>query len=222
MNLQDDGFSLVWIVGGWIGLLIALIWAVKTAPWYKIREDKSAQHVLLGASVVFFLVWNFSASIGAGLTFHFLFMTIATLMFGAPFALMTAFLATVGITLVGSAGWQVLGLNFLIMGWIPIMLSWWIAKLAYRFLDRNFFVFVLLNGFFAAAFSMFIVLMVATGVMWLSGVQAPDVLMQSFIPYIPLIIIPEGFITGMVMGALIMVKPHWISCFTDEQFLKGK
>ncbi len=222
MNLHDEGFSLVWIIGGWIGLLVAMIWAVKTAPWYKIKEDRSAQHVLLGASVVFFLVWSFSASIGPGLTFHFLFMTIAALMFGAPFALMTAFLATLGITIAGSAGWQVMGINFLIMGWIPIMLSWWIAKLSYRFLDRNFFVFVLFNGFFAAALSMFVVLMVAAGVMWLNEIHSAEVLRQSFMPYIPLIIMPEGFITGMVMSALIMAKPHWVSCFTDEQFLKGK
>ncbi len=222
MNFQDEGFSLIWVIGGWLGLLISLVWAVKGAPWHKMKDDKSAQHVFFGASVVFFLVWNFSASIGSGLTFHFLFMTIATLMFGAHFALMTAFLAIVGVTIAGNAGWQVIGVNFLIMGWIPIILSWWIAKLAYRFLDRNFFVFVLLNGFFAAAVSMFVVLMVSAGVMWLSEVQTVETLRQSFLPYITLIIIPEGFITGMVMGALIMLKPHWISCFTDEQFLKGK
>lgn len=222
MNFQDEGFSLMWMVGGGLVLLLSMSWAVKTAPWYKVVDDRSAQHVLLGASVVFFLVWNFAATIGSGLSFHLLLMTLSVLMFGAQFALMSAFLALLGVAIVGNAGWQVFGLNFMVMAFLPVMISWWLTKLAYRYLDRSFFVFVLFNGFFVAAFSTFVALIFSAGVMALSEVQTLATLKQSFLPYIPMMVIPEGFVTGMTVGAMILIKPHWLSCFTDEQFLKGK
>lgn len=222
MNFVDDGFSLAWVVFGWLGLLISAFWAVKTAPWHKMKGDNGAQNVFFAAAVIVFLSWNFPASIQPGLGFHFSFMTIMVLMFGLQFALLLGILVMIGLTLTGQSGIQVMGLNFLLMAWLPAVIVWFFTKWAYRFLDRNFFVFVLFNGFFAAAFSMFVALMAAGGVMYLSEVYTLEALMHSFFPYIPLIVVPEGFVTGMVMGALVLLKPEWVSCFTDEQFLKGK
>jgi uncharacterized membrane protein len=34
--------------------------------------------------------------------------------------------------------------------------------------------------------------------------------------------IPEGFVNGMLILALVLMKPEWVSCFTDEQYLNGK
>lgn len=222
MNLSDQGFSLVWMVFGGLFLMVAMSWAIKTAPWYKVMNDKAAQHVLLGASVVQFLVWNMSASIGSGLSFHFLLMTVTVLMFGLQFALIVACLALLGVTLAGNAGLEVFGLNWVLMGWVPAVIVWWIAKWSYQALDRNFFVFVLLNGFFAAVLSTVIALLLAGGVMWGSEVQTLAKLKHSFFPYIPLMSIPEGFVSCLLIAALVLFKPTWVSCFTDDEFLKGK
>jgi len=222
MNLSDTGFSLVWWVGGGLFFLMAFFWAIKTAPWYKVVDDKGAQHVLLGMAVLQFILWGLPASIGSGLSFHFLLMTVTVLMFGLQFALIVATLSLLGVTLMGGAGLGVFGLNWFLMGWLPAVIIWWIAKLAYRLLDRNFFVFVLLNGFFAAVVSTIISLLVSGWVMWLSEVQTLAKLKDVFFPYIPMMAIPEGFVSSILIAALVIFKPTWVSCFTDEEFLKGK
>ncbi|PLA74105.1 hypothetical protein CYQ88_07645 [Hydrogenovibrio sp. SC-1] len=221
MNLHDSGLSLVWSLLGFGLYLPVLVWALKTAPWHKI-SDKPSQHVFLGATVIVFLTWNSVASIGPGLGFHLLLAALVTLMFGAQFALMSLSIALLGISILGSAGWMAFGLNALIMAVIPVLVVWRIAVWSYQALERNFFVFILLNGFLAASISVIAASAVAALVMAQSGLYTLEVLERSFIPYIPLIAIPEGFVNGVLILALVIMKPQWVSCFTDEQYLKGK
>ncbi|MEA3404217.1 MAG: energy-coupling factor ABC transporter permease, partial [Pseudomonadota bacterium] len=128
MNLAADGLGLPWLVGSlliWAGLLI---WAFKTAPWYKVQDDKGAQHVLLAATVIVLLIWQFGASLGEGITFHFLMMTTVTLMFGPQFALMAMSLAILGVTFESGLGFLSVGINAVLMGVIPIFITWWMAR----------------------------------------------------------------------------------------------
>lgn len=221
MNLQDDGLSWVWALSGALLYLIAMIWSLRTAPWHKV-SDKESQHVFLGVTVMVFFLWNSGASIGSGLTFHLLMAALTTLMFGAQFAMISMSLALLGVTALGNAGWIAYGLNAVLMGVIPVLIIWWIAIWSYRYLERNFFVFILLNGFLAAGLASIITLGLSAGVMVWSGIQSIETLEQSFIPYIPLMAIPEGFVNAMLLLALVLMKPEWVSCFTDEQYLKGK
>ncbi|WP_019894371.1 energy-coupling factor ABC transporter permease [Hydrogenovibrio halophilus] len=221
MNLHDTGFEHGWMLGGAVVYLVALFWSFRTAPWHKI-EDREAQHVFLATSVLLFFLWSVAASVGSGLTFHFLMSALVTMMFGPQFAIMAASLALLGVTLTGGAGLLMFGVNAVLMGVIPILLVWWIARLAYVYLAHNFFVFVLLNGFFAAGLSVLVTLMLSASAMWLSGAQTPEKLEQSFLPFIPLLVIPEGFVNGLILTALVLMKPQWVSCFTDEQYLNGK
>lgn len=221
MNLHDSGLTLGWVLFGFMVYAPVLLWALKTAPWHKVA-DKASQHVFLGATVIVFLTWNSVASIGPGLSFHLLLAGLVTLMFGAQFALISLTVALAGVTLMGSTGWTAFGLNAFIMAVIPVLIVWWIAIGSYRYLDRNFFVFILLNGFLASSLSVVAASAVAAFIMFQSGLYAPEVLERSFIPYIPLIAIPEGFVNGVLILALVVMKPEWVSCFTDEQYLKGK
>lgn len=221
MNLQDSGLAFGWVLFGFMVYVPVLLWALKTAPWHKVI-DKASQHVFLGATVIVFLTWNSVASIGSGLSFHLLLAGLVTLMFGAQFALICLTIALVGVTLMGSAGWMALGLNAFIMAVIPVLLVWWIAIGSYRYLDRNFFVFILLNGFLASSLSVIAASAAAAVIMFQSGLYELDILERSFIPYIPLIALPEGFVNGVLLLALVIMKPEWVSCFTDEQYLKGK
>lgn len=222
MNLPDDLLSLGWLVVAWILFLASMLWAWKTAPWYKVKGDRAAQHVLFGMALVIILVWSFSAGIGGGFSFHFLLMTVVTLMFGPQFALMAMTLGLLGVSINGDAGWMSFALNALLMGWIPIMLTWWIYGLAYRYLHRNFFVYVFLNGFLAAGISTVVAMFAVTAVLWLDGVYDMTELSYNFLPYIPLIAAPEAFLNGFLLAGLVLMKPEWVSTFSDEQYLNGK
>ncbi len=222
MNLIADSLNLPTIVGGWIILLLSLGWALKTAPWHKIEGDKGAQHVLLGVVLIVFLIWQFGASLDNGITFHFLLMTLMTLMFAPQFAIMGMFLALLGLTLQAGLGWLALGVNALIMGLLPIAVTWGMFKLGAKFLEANFFVYVFYNGFLSASVGIVLSLALSTFVLLVNGVYSYETLKQSFIPYIPLMATPEGFVNGMILAALIILKPNWISTFHDSTYINGK
>ena len=211
----------------WAGIsalvAVLLLWrVVRTAPWYKVQGDRAAQHVFFGAVLVLTLVWYGSASIGEGLSFHFLLMTTLTLLFGWQFALMAALLTLLILSGIGQTGWDALGMNWLLMGVVPALLTWGILVLAWRWLPHHFFVYVFLNAFLAAGISTFLALLLTGGVLVGAGVQPPEKVVHSFMPYIPLLAAPEAFVNGMLMAFLVMFKPEWVSTFTDEHYLKGK
>ena len=220
MNLSADGLGLPWLMGGlliWTGLMV---WAFKTAPWHKVVGDRSAQHVLLAAAFILLLVWQFGASIGMGFTFHFLLVTTLTLMFGPQFALIGMSLALLGVTFESGLGFLSLGINAILMGAVPILITWWMARWAFNKLDHNFFVFIFFNAFFSAAVGVVVSLSLAASVLFFAEVHSIEVLKQNFVPFIPLMATPEGFLNGMLMTAFILFKPEWVSSFNDETYFK--
>ncbi len=215
MNLFADTLTLSFIVAGWLLFLFCLFWAFKTAPWHKIETDKSAQHVLLAVAAIIFFVWQVSASLGGGLTFHFLLMTVLTLMFSPQFAMLGMSLILVGVTFKEDLGWLSFGLNGVVMGVLPIMITALMLEISNRFLEKNFFVYLLFNTFLAAAIGVVASLLVGAWVLWISEAYSLEVLKQSYLPFIPLIAVPEGVLNSLVMLVVILLKPQWVSSFRN-------
>ncbi|MDX1352544.1 MAG: energy-coupling factor ABC transporter permease [Thiomicrorhabdus sp.] len=222
MNLVAESLGLTTIVGGWVLFALVLGWAFKTAPWHKVDGDKNAQHVLLAMAVVIFLVWQLGASLDNGITFHFLLMTLMTMMFGPQFAIMAMLLALVGVVFQSGLGWLSLGINAVLMGVVPITVTWLMYRLGARFLEANFFVYLFYNGFLSAAVGVVLSLSLGAVLLSLNEVHSFEVLKQSFIVYIPLMATPEGFVNGMLLGAFVLLKPHWVATFHDNTYLKDK
>ncbi len=222
MNLPGGVLPLSWVIGSFALALLVLFQAVRTAPWHKVMGDSHAQHVFFGVTLAVALLWYGSASIGDGLTFHFLMMTTVTLLFGWQFAVLSALLALVVLSAFGQTGWDAIALNWLLMGVVPALITWWILVAAYRWLPHHFFVYVFLNAFLAGGIAAFIALALTGLVLMGAEVQTVDKVNHSFMPYIPLLAAPEAFLNGFVMAFLVMFKPEWISTFTDEHYLKGK
>lgn len=222
MNLFAESLGFPTLVAGWILLVFSLVVALKTAPWHKVKEDRSAQNVWLAMSLIVFLTWQFSAQLAPGISFHFLLMTMMTLMFGWQFALMGALLATIGIAFYAPTGWQAIGVNFALMALLPVWITTLFVQMSVRYLDQNFFVYIFFNGFLAGGVSSVLALSIGGIVMILDEVHSVTTLEQVFFPFIPLMAIPEGFVNGMLMAALIVLKPHWISSFHDRTHLSGK
>lgn len=221
MNLIGESLNLPTIIFGWLIFVLSLIWVFKTAPWYKLH-DKHAQNVMLGASLLVFFIWQFSASIDEGLHFHFLLMTLLTMMFAPQFAVLAMTLALLGVTLVTDLGVLALGINAFVMGLVPIFITWFMYKIGARFLEANFFVYVFYNGFFSAAIGVVVSLLMAAVVLLINDIYSYEQLKQLFIPYIPLMATPEGFVNAMALAALVILKPNWVSTFHDKNYFQGK
>ncbi len=215
--LNDAFFWLTWLLA--VPLLLLSLWR---APWHKVLNDWTAQAVFAGAVLVVLGLWSVKASIGPGLSFHFLGATLLTLMFGWQFALIALALVLSLVTFTGGAGWDAFAANWLTLAVVPVLVTWWSLLAAYRWLPRNFFVYVFLNAFIVGAVAMLASILVLSAVLVWGDVISWQKLSFQFLPLLPMMMGPEAFVNGFMMTALVIYKVEWISTFTDEQYLHGK
>ncbi len=208
-----------WIAAGLY--LLALVPALLTAPWAFFRKPEGV-HVFLGTCVSLLLLWHITAPPFPGLTYHYLGATLLTLMFGWQLALLAFSLVYVGMMFNGSSDWQTLPMNLLVMGLVPIMASHFIYAFVDRRLPNHFFVYVFLNAFFGAGLALLAMIGVASGLTLLGDVYSFRQLTHDYFPLIPLMMFPEGFITGILITMMVAMTPTWVSTFDDVRYLDGK
>ena len=222
MNFSAEGFSLVWLVSGFVLLVSAVFWSIVKAPWSKLTSDSESQHVFIGTTMVLVIAWLGEASLNPGMGFHILLLTTVTLMFGPQFAILSGLVALISVTLIKGGSWLAFGLSGSVLMVLPVLLVWIFTMLSYRYLEKNFFIFILFNGFFVAALSTILVLFTSAAVLYYAGVYPIEKLSYEFLPYIPIMVFPEAFINGLAVISLVVMKPGWLSCFDDDVYLKGK
>jgi uncharacterized membrane protein len=222
MNIPMGFLASNWAWAGWILAVVVLLWALKTAPWHKVKGDAVAQRVFGVTVILIYAIWSVKASIGPGLGFHFLGATVVTLMFGWQFALLAFALVVSALTLNGGAGWDAWGANFMTLAAVPVVVTWIALVLSYRHLPRHFFVYTFLNAFLVGALSMIVAVMVLSAVLVWGGVISWARLSYQFLPMLPMMAAPEAFLNGFIMTVLIVNRVEWVSTFTDEQYIKGK
>jgi uncharacterized membrane protein len=221
MELNGELFSTGTLL--WIGLLYAfvLLSAVRMAAWRTLLDTEQL-HVFLGACVALLLLWHVRAEAGPTLSFHLLGVTTLTLMFGWSFGIIGASIALLGVTLNGRAEWEAFTINALLLGILPISLTQLSLLLARAYLPKNFFIFVLVNGFLTAGAVAVVSGYAAVGILGASGTTSYQELSNTIIPFFPLMFMPEAFINGWAVTALVCYRPQWIHSFSDKLYLRGK
>lgn len=221
MNLPDYLVPAAW---QWVANALALAllaYAVIKSPW-KHLSDPALQHVFLGSIVALMVIWSVKAGIRPGLNIHLLGVTVLCLMFRWQLALIALALILVSVTAFGMAGWQTLGINFLIMAVIPVAFSYNLFRLVDSKLPNHLIIYIFACGFLCAGFT--ISLCGLSAVLMLSGMQAypPDYLFSNYLPYFILIAWSEAFLTGMAVTLMTAFRPHWLATFSDKRYLKTK
>lgn len=222
MNIPFGVLATGWSISLWVMAVLVLLWALKTAPWHKVKGDAVAQRVFGVTAILIYAIWSVKASIGPGLGFHFLGATVVTLMFGWQFALLLFALVIAVLTQMGGAGWDAWGANLMTLAAVPVAVTWVALLLSYRHLPRHFFVYTFLNAFLVGALSMIVSVLVLSVVLVWGDVISWARLSYQFLPMLPMMAAPEAFLNGFIMTILIVNRVEWVSTFTDEQYLKGK
>lgn len=209
---------LIWALSLLYGL--ALLAAFKMAPWGRFRNSELL-HVYLGLVVALLMLWAMQVKVLPGLAFHLLGVTAATLMFGWSLAVIAASLALLGVTLnVGS--WDGFAIHAMLGGIVPITLTQILLILIRAYLPRQFFVYVLVNGFLTAGLVAVAAGYLAAWLLVLNGAYSFAWLNQTVLPFFPMMFLPEAMLNGWVMVVLVAQRPGWVYSFSDEQYLKGK
>lgn len=199
----------------------ALIYTLIHCPWRRIQNN-NVMHAYLGSCVVLLLLWSIRSNVIPGLEYHYLGATLLSLMFGWQLAFIALSIVLTGLVINGGSDWQSYPLNALLMGLLPSMLSYIIYRVVDRYLPNHFFVYVFVNAFFGAALVLVLTLMLATLILMIGGVYAWSELTTQYIPFIPLMIFPEAFITGFLITVMVVMRPAWVYTFDDHRYLNGK
>ncbi len=208
----------VLVIAAWA---LTLAWAVWRAPWRKLFQPDNF-NVFLGACVLVMVLWKLRAGVSPGLDIHFLGITTLVLMFGWEMAVIASTVILAGLTFFGEGVWSDFPANAFVTGIIPATVTAGVLWLSERFLPRHFFIYVYVGAFFGGALAIVASALFAAGLLWLSGAYSPAQLWREFIAYLPLLALPEGFLNGMIMTGLVVLKPEWVATFSDERYLKGK
>ena len=220
MNLHDTLLPAdLLLFANFIWLLIGLQ-ALRMAPWRVFLASSKLQHLFLGASLSLFMLWLLGVGVRPGLGFHFLGVTVFTLMFGWSLGVIGVSLIMVGITAT-TGHWSALAMNTLLLGVLPVSVSYGIYALVYRYLPHHLFIYIFLCAFFnamlaaGAAILMLVMLLVITETYSFTRIS------NEYLPFLPLYLFPEGLLNGMTTMALIGLRPDWLKTYHDDIYLKS-
>lgn len=204
-------------------IVMALVFlaALRHAPLRRLWMNEFT-HVYFGACVVLLLLWNTRVGVLPALNFHLLGVTAMTLMFGWQFAVFGVLAVTIGSILSQHGHWASLGLNALVMGCVPILVTELLLRVAQRRLPHNFFIYVYINGFLAAGLSILGASLLGAGLMWLVDTDSSKWLTYQYLPYLPLVFFSEAIINGMIMTAMVALRPGWVASFDDKLYINNK
>jgi len=217
MNLLSTHVPLAWLWVFWLGALGLVILLVRRAAWSMLL-DRANLNIFLGATVAVLGLWLIKAGIKPGLNFHLLGATALTLMFRPLFALLALGLITAAISL-----WQgqyaAFAANWVMMGALPVAISWTIYRLVDSRLPNHLFVYIFLNAFFGGAVTVMLLGLASTAYIAVAGVYPLQYLLEEYLPYYLLISWGEAFATGMMVTLMVVWRPEWVSTFDDKRYL---
>jgi len=221
VNLPDTLLGEGWYWAAWAVWLPLFARSLLKAPWGRLRDSEQL-NVWLGMIVLLTLIWSLKAGVKPGLSMHLLGATVFTLSFGPHLAFVGLSLVLLGITLNGAGGFLAYAINALLMAGVSVWLSQAMYRLVVRFLPRHFFVYIFVNGFFAAALTVIGVGMVATLLLVVAGAYPLDYLVAEYLPYFLLLGFSEAWLSGMVMTLFVVYRPAWVGTFDDASYLANK
>ncbi len=220
MNLVSANIPAHWLWALWLVAAILAGVVARRANW-RILADQRNLNVFLGATVAVLGLWLIKTGVRPGLNFHLLGATALTLMFRPLFALLAIALVTAALSL-WDGQYAAFPANWLIMGAVPVGVSWGIYRLVDGKLPNHLFIYIFLNAFFGAAFTAVSVGLASTGFAALSGAYPLRYLLEEYLPYYLLMAWSEAFATGMVITILVIYRPEWVATFDDQRYLQGK
>lgn len=218
MGLTDNLFP------GWLllvtGLLFAgvLVLTLCAMDWRQLQQDQRRQHCLFGAAIVLGFLWQLRAGLSPGLSIHIFGMTAVTLMLGWSRAIICGLLALVIVVITGREPLRLFAVNGLITVMVPALVTHAIMRWERWVNFRNFFAYIFFCGFFGAGASVAAAGLTMVALLWLTGVYDWYHLVHDYLRYLPLFILPEGFVNGVVVTGLMVFHPELLTTLDERRY----
>ncbi|MDH4611151.1 energy-coupling factor ABC transporter permease [Pseudomonas sp. BN102] len=206
---------------GWALYLPVLAWAAWRAPWVELFSDFRRQHLLFGTVLALFLLWLMRRDFESGLSYHFIGMTAVTLLLDWPLAVLSGLVAQLGLLALGKQDLLALGINGALLVLLPVLVTELCAKWVEHYQPRNLFVYIFCCGFFPAALTALLCVLIGLGLLWVDGLFPMPPWLDDFIGYLWLVMFPEAFINGTAVTALVVFCPEWLETFNRTRYLQA-
>ncbi|MEA1079955.1 energy-coupling factor ABC transporter permease [Marinobacter qingdaonensis] len=197
---------------------LILVRALRVIDWQALRRDNALQHSLFGAAVVLGFLWQLRAGISPGLAIHVFGITVVTLMLGWALAVVAGLLALVITVITGREPLLMFAANGLITVMVPALVSHAIMLWERKRNFRNFFAYIFFCGFFGAGIAVAAAGLVMCLLLWTSGVYEFHELVHEYIRYLPLFMIPEGFVNGTLVTGLMVFHPDRLTTLDQRRY----
>lgn len=201
---------------------VLLVKAIRRAPWRALFDNPAMTNALVALTLGGWVMWQMSAGFRPGFNHHILGATLFVLMFGRQVALLLLSLILTLTWVRADLNFLSIGLNGLTMIVLPVLFSDWMLGKVQRSLTKNFFVYVLINGFLCGGLAMMIAVAAATLAMLALTAYTWPVIAHSYLIAAPIIVVTEAFLTGMLLTAFVLFQPQAVGSFRDEDYLVGK
>jgi uncharacterized membrane protein len=198
--------------------VVILVRALRSIDWQALRKDSALQHSFFGAAVVLGFVWQLRAGISPGLAIHIFGITVITLMLGWGLAVLAGLMALTITVITGREPLLMFAANGLVTVMVPALVSHWIMLWERRKNFRNFFAYIFFCGFFGAGISVAAAGIVMCLMLWTSGVYTFDQLVHEYLRYLPLFMIPEGFVNGTFVTGLMVFHPDRLTTLDQTRY----
>lgn len=219
MNLTDSLLPADLLFFAYFVWLLIVLQALRVAPWRTFLADSRIQQVFLGASVALFLMWIFEVGVRPALGFHLLGVTVYTLMCGWSLGVIGASLIMAAVTVI-SGDWAALAMNALLLGILPVSVSYGVYRLADHYLPHHLFIYIFLCAFFNAMLAAGAAVLALVTLLVVTETYTFARISNDYLPFLPLYLFPEGLLNGMTITALIGLRPDWLKTYDDERYLK--
>ncbi|MVW74910.1 energy-coupling factor ABC transporter permease [Pseudomonas xionganensis] len=196
-------------------------WALWRTPWLQLISDVRRQHLLFATVVGLVLLWLVRRDFESGLSYHFIGMTVVTLLLDWPLAILAGFAAQLAMVALGRQDLAALGVNGLLLVLVPVLVTELCALWVERRQPRNLFVYIFCSGFFAAALATLASLLLGLGILMVDGIWGAPPWLADFVGYLWLVMFPEAFINGMLVTALVVFQPGWLETFNRTRYLSA-
>ena len=221
MNMPAE-FLPAWLQYAALALFVPLIaWQAWGAGW-RLLHRNALEHVWIGAVFLLAGLWWLKVQSLAGLELHFLGISAMVLVFGWRLAMVGGAAALIGLTAVGSADWAALGVNGLLTVVLPVVLANRLHALVYHWFPKHFFVYVIVAAHFTSMLVIAATMLAGGVLLWSLDIYSWSRIVNDYLIFLPIAMLPEGFLNGAIMSMLAAWKPEWVRSFDDRDYIDGK
>lgn len=216
----DVAFPLWLQLFGAVALGLVLLWMLPSMNWAQLFVP-GRLHQFLVVALFLALIWSMRAESIDGLAMHFLGVVTVTLVFGWQLAIVMVALVVLVLALVGTVELLQVPLIVLMTGVLPVLVTANVLQISERHLPAHLFIYLYVVGFFGGGLSVLIVMGGNAAMYGLFTDLSWAMIVRDYLRYLPLMMLPEAVLNGMLMTGLVVFRPEWVATYSDARYVDG-